>query len=280
VFAFLAVVVLSLGCAVTNYPVIYTTSGANANAVLQSFYDKAFIVPSGQVATLWPDGSDDLFSEVTQNWEGDQYIYTFDNYDPSGAVMFLDQTYCDPTRQTNCSIVTAWNPDLPDAYPHGDQGSGYNNTDNPFDYTTDTTCQGFRSLFLLLSMSSRLGECGSGIWADKQNAAYEFSILSKVNYRGNHYYYLPIDSNIASFSFKGQDGSQTQAPIYGRFNTYVDDHLRLLVPVSANAKYQLRWLGNFVAAHGNYIQVGMTYGSLQTNFNLNVTTVQNALNRF
>ena len=277
--AFGAAILLSLGCAVTDYPVIFDTRGADSNAVMQSFYDQAYIIPSGSVATIWTDGSDELYTEVTQDWKGDQWLKTYNNFDASGVINFLDQTYCDPVRQDNCAIATSWNPDLPNAYPHGDQAAGYNNVDDPFDYTADTTCTGYRSLSLLLSMSSRLGECGSGIFADKQAAAYEFSTLEKVNFRGKDYYHLPIDSSVASFAVTGQDGASTTMPIFGRFNGYIDEHMRTVIPVTPNAKFQLRWLGNWTAAHGSQINMNMTYGSMNVNFKVNVTTVDNALDR-
>lgn len=279
VFTFLVAVVLSLGCAITDYPVIFDTRGADANAVMQSFYDKAMIVPSTQAATIWPDGTDDLFTLVTQNWEGDQWLYTYNNYDPTGALMFLDFTYCDPTHQTDCWVTKAWNPDLPNAYPHGDQSAGYNNVDNVFDYEYDTTCSGARSLSLLMSMVSRIGECGSGIWADKQGAAYEFSILDKVSFRGKEYYHLPIDSSVATFAVTGEDGAQATMPLYGRFNGYIDERLRTAIPMTPNAKYELRWLDSWISAHGHYVDLNTTYGSLNANFKVNVTTVQDALNR-
>lgn len=270
---------LSLGCATTDYPVIFDTRGADAGAVMTGQYDEAYLIPSGQTATLWDDGSDELYTQVVQDWKGDQWLYTYNNFDASGVINFLAQTYCDPTRQDNCRITSAWNPDLPNAYPHGDQGAGYNNVDDVFDYIWDQSCAGSRSLSLLVSYSSRLGECGSGIMSDRQGAALEFSNLERVNFRGKDYYHLPIDSSVASFSVTGQDGATSPMPIFGRFNGYVDESLRLAIPVTPNAKYQLRWVGNWVANHGSYMNVDMTYGALTSNFRINVTTVTNALDR-
>lgn len=273
--ALLGAVAMCGACAVTDYPVIFDARGPDQGPA-QSFYDKAYIQPTSQVATFWPDGSDELYTLVTQDWRGDQWLYTYDNFDPSGALWFLDQTYCDPTRQNDCAITTAWNPDLPTAYPHGD---GSNSVDDPFDYTLDTSCAGYRSLSMLYTFPLRLGECGSGIWADKQGAAYEFGQLERVNFRGNEYYHLPIDNSIASFAVTGEDGIQTVMPVFGRFNGYIDEHLRLTFPVTPNAKFQLRWLDSFVKTHGSYIDVDATYGALTANFKINVTTVQNALER-
>jgi hypothetical protein len=237
-------------------------------------YDLAYIVTS-QVATIWDDGSDELFTLVSQDWKGDQWLKTYNNYDPSGLINFLDQTYCDPTFDSSfCAIATAWNPDLPNAYPHGDQGAGYNNVDDVFDYVLDLNCNGARSLSLLVSYTSRYGECGSSVWADRQGAAYEFSLLEKVNFRGQSVYHIPVDSTVATFTVNGAD-----LPIYGRFNMYMNDKLQVAFPVTPNARYQLNAIDRVIQRDGHFLDVNMTYGSLNANFKVNVTTVQNALDR-
>jgi hypothetical protein len=264
----------SLGCAITDYPVIFDTRGADANGVMTGQYDLAYIVTS-QVATIWDDGSDELFTLVSQDWKGDQWLKTYNNYDPSGLINFLDQTYCDPTFDSSfCAIATAWNPDLPNAYPHGDQGAGYNNVDDVFDYVLDLNCNGARSLSLLVSYTSRYGECGSSVWADRQGAAYEFSLLEKVNFRGQSVYHIPVDSTVATFTVNGAD-----MPVYGRFNMYMNDKLQVAFPVTPNARYQLNAIDRVIQRDGHFLDVNMTYGSLNANFKVNVTTVQNALDR-
>jgi hypothetical protein len=265
----------SLGCAITDYPVIFDSRGADGDGVMDGQYDLAYIIPSSQIATIWDDGTDELFTLVSQDWRGDQRLKTYNNFDPTGTILFLDQTYCDPVRDSNfCAIAEAWNPDLPNAYPHGDQGAGYGNVDDPFDYVLDLNCNGARSLSLLVSYTSRIGECGSGVWADKQGAAYEFSILERTNFRGQSMYHIPLDSTVASFSVNGKD-----MPIYGRFNLYMDDNMRTAIPVSSNARYQLMALDRMVQQDGHFLDVDMTYGSLIANFKINVTTVQHALDR-
>jgi hypothetical protein len=266
---------ISLGCAVTDYPVIFDDRGADDDGVMSGQYDLAFIITS-QVATIWDDGTDELFTLVSQNWTGDQWLKTYNNFDGSGLVTFLDQTYCDPTFDSSfCAIALAWNPDLPNAYPHGDQGAGYNNVDVPFDYILDLNCNGARSLSLLISYTSRyFGECGSSVWADRQGAAYEFSLLDKVNFRGKSVYHIPVDSTVASFTVNG-----AEMPIYGRFNLYMNDRFQVAFPVTPNARYQLNAIDRVIQRDGHFMDVNMTYGSLSANFKVNVTTVQNALDR-
>ncbi|HHN74600.1 MAG TPA: hypothetical protein ENK10_05160 [Acidobacteria bacterium] len=275
---------LSLGCAVTNYPVIFDSRGPWGDSVMDSFYDAAYIVPTSQIATIYSDGSDELFTVLSQDWKGDQWLKTYNNFDSTATVLFLDQTYCDPNRQTDCAIWTAWNPDLPDSYPHGSSsdpggGPGNNVTDDPFDGDLDDSCSGARSLSMLLSQTSRVGECGSGLWADKQASAFELSLLETTSFRGRDVYSIPVDSNIATFDLTDADGNVVRAPIYGRFQGYLDQDLRVAVPVGPNSRYQLRWLDHYIDQHGNYIDLHVTYGSLQADFKVRVEMVQNVLDR-
>jgi hypothetical protein len=267
--ALISAVLLSLGCAITNYPVIFDDRGPWGDSVLHGQYDKALIEPSGMVGTIYSDGSDMLFSTVTQDWKADQWIYTYNNFDPTASVIFLDNTYCDPNHQTECWVTLAWNPDLPDAYPHGDEmgGPGLNPVDDIFDYAFDTGCSGARSLSVLVSYNVRIGECGSGIWASPQDLALEFSLLNPTTFRGLAAYELPIDASIASFTVNG-----VEMPIYGRFTGYIDTELRLALPMTPNWDYQASWLNRHVENYGSYLQVDMTYGSLNAQFHLNATS--------
>jgi hypothetical protein len=279
--AFIGAVALSLGCAVTNYPVIFDSRGAYDNAVLDGQYDQAYIIPTSSVATLWDDGSDELYTLVAQNWTGDQWLKTYNNFDASGAINFLDQTYCDPTRQSNCALATSWNPDLPDAYPHGSTNAPYNTVDNVFDYELDASCSGARSLSLLLSMSSRVGECGSGIYANLQNAMGEFASAERVTWNGKTFYAFPISNASSALAITAQDGTQLNPSIPGVFNLLVNDKFQSLLQVGGNARYALRTLAQINAAHGSYLDVSFTYNSLVTNFKVNVEAagLQGALDR-
>jgi len=235
---------------------------------MQGQYDKAYIMPSGQVATIWADGTDELFSDVTQDWKGDKWIYTYNNFDPTASLYWLAQTYCDPNHATDCWVTLAWDPDLPEVYPFMMQNDNY---DDIFDYAWDTTCSGARSLSVLVSYNVRFGECGSGIWQNPQDLALEFSLLNEATFRGASMYELPIDASIASFSITGQDGVNAEMPIYGRFTGYVNSDLQMAMPMTPNWEYQARWLNNFVENHGQYMQIDMTYGSLNAQFQINAT---------
>ncbi len=272
-FALVAVIaafVVVAGCATTNYPVIFDDFGPWGDTVMDSFYDQAYIVPTSQVATIWSDGTDELFSTVVQDNRADQWLYTYNNFDSTGAVMFLDQTYCDPTRQSGCAVITAWNPDYPEVYAHGDQT---NEVDDPFDYNFNDSCSGARSLSMLISDSYRMGECGSSLMADPQATAFEFSLLQQVEFRGVAAYELPIDSSVASFTLTSFDnGVAEEIPIYGRFTGYLDKNLRLALPMTPNLAYQKRAVERFTSANGNRVQIDVSYGALRAEFKAEFAT--------
>jgi len=257
---------LSLGCAVTNYPVITDDRGADDDGVMFGQYDLA-LVKISQVATIWSDGTDELFTLLSQDWTGDQWLKTFNNFDPSGSIMFLNHLYCDPNYdKTQCPITVAWNPDIA--------------ADNVFDYTLDLSCSGARSLSTLVNYTSRYyGECGSGFASNRQALAYEFSQLGTAIFQGKQYYHIPFDNSTAALQITGQDGVVGDMQIYGRFNMYLDAHNRLAVPMTPNARYQLRAFDQWIKAHGHSMDIAVTYGSLTGNFAVNITTVQNALDR-
>lgn len=264
--AFLSAVVLSLGCAVTNYTLITDSAGPYGGVVVDSFYDKAYIIPSGQVATTGADGSDELYSLVVQDWDGDRRISTYSNFDPTSSVLFLDQQYCDPTRQSDCAITVADDPELPDAYPFS--SSPINPSDDVFDYTFDTSCSGASALSLLLSQTSRIGECGSGFWADKQITYGEFSSLEITDFQGLPVYGLNLNNSTTSVELTNVNGEITQLGLLGNKPIYVDTELRVIAPKSPVDQYNLRQLESWVAANGNDAQINITYGSLTADLNI------------
>lgn len=265
--AFLAAVVLSLGCAITNYPVITDSAGPVGGQVMNSFYDKAYVIPSSQVATIWADGTDELFTLVTQDWKADQRLFTYNNFDSTGIVSFLDQTYCDPTRQTNCALATAWNPDLPDNYPHGSEGGSTGNSgdpnqvDNPFDFDADDSCSGYRSLSLLLSVGSRIGECGSSI-DDFQGAAAMFAGLDVTTFQGRTVYHAPINASTIAV-----DANGVNVPVVGQHNVYFDEYMRAAVQTNAATRYQISAFERVIGQLGtSALDINVVYDTLEANY--------------
>ena len=102
--------------------------------------------------------------------------------------------------------------------------------------------------------------------ADRQNAAFEFALLDRTSFRGKEVYSLPLDANVATFTLTGLDGMTMDMPIYGRHELYLDQDLRLAVPMTPNMEYQKKWLASFAEAHGEALRVNLKYGSLEANY--------------
>ncbi len=273
--ALVGLIGLSIGCHITDYPVVLDSHGPYDNNVMTGQYDQAYIIPSATAATIWNDGSDETYTLVQQDWTGDQWLRTYNNYDPTASVIFLDQTYCDPIRQPGCPFMVSWNPNLPNC-------DSYGNTppcNEVFDYDYAPQCSGARSLCFEVGMSSRIGECGSGLWGDKQGLAAEFAQLVQTTFRNRSVYALPMDSHVMSVQLTARDGASAQMPIYGRFEAYLDDQLRFMTQVSPNVRYQVRWLQNWTRAHGNETDVVVTYGAFQAPFRVAFRQLDEVLDR-
>lgn len=251
-FGALLLALVAVGCATTDYPVI-TDDRGDYSGVIRTGH-KAYQIPSGQTATLWNDGSDELFSMIYQNQYGDQKIYTFNNFDPTGAVNFLDQTYCD-WRYEGPEVVRAWNP--------------VNSVmDDIFDYEFFTDASGARSLSLLVSYSSRLGECGDRLFFGRgQEMAAEFANLATTTWRGQTAYIVPVNAENTAVTLTTASTSVSM-PIYGQYNGFLNDKMQLAVPMTPNARHQLRWLAGFVAENGSRASASLNYGSLSTSIDL------------
>ena len=133
-------VLLGLGCAITDYELITDDDGSpvntNGKALIKSWY---------QIGYLWPEGMDEKYYMVDQKANGDRTLTTYNNFttDPT----FIDYLYCSPDW-TGCALVTADDPEV-----------GY---DDPYDFTFNASCSGFRSLYLLTTTTRYYGECGRG----------------------------------------------------------------------------------------------------------------------
>lgn len=236
----------SVGCHVTDYPTI-TDSRDGFSGIIRTWH-RAYITPTSQIATIWDDGTDELINLAYQNSNGDQTLDTKNNFDPTGAVTFVDQTYCD-WRFFSCEIATSWNPRV--------------GPDNIFDFEGDADCFGYRSLSLLVSQGSRLGECGDTLfWGNqKQELLGEFANLPVASFRGEPAYVVGINAGNTSIEFDFGGVNKTM-PIYGQFTAFVDNKLRTAVPMTPNARLELAWLQSQVAEHGELVTGTVNYGSL------------------
>lgn len=134
---FCLALVMGVGCAISNYPVMvdgYTGEVINTNG-------KAYIMPSTQISTTWPDGTDCAFSCIDQKASGAGVITTYNHFTTDGS-NWIDNTYC-TSDWNGCAMVTCEN-------------GGYE-----FDYVANWNCKGVRSLYYVVNYTSRIGECGN-----------------------------------------------------------------------------------------------------------------------
>lgn len=261
VIAFAAAVIFSVGCHVSDYPVI-TDDRGSFSGVIRTGHN-AYIVQTSRIAFIYPDGTDELINFVYQNRYGDQKLFTKRNYDPTGLVVFQGNTYCDWRANDGCYIATSWNP-----------ATG---PDNIFDVDVDTSCQGARSLKLLASQS-RQGECGDmGFWQDTQSLAAEFANLATTTFRGDTAYIVPVNASNTNITL-----DDTTVPIYGQFMTFLTNDFNLVAPVTPNARHQLRWMQTYLDQNDARVDASITYGSLsgQTSVALVPEGIAEALKRF
>jgi hypothetical protein len=259
-------VLAALGCAITNYPVIEDDRGGYSGVIRTGH--KAYIRPSGMVGTIYSDGSDMLFSLVYQNQYADRKIYTFNNFDPTASVIFLDDTYCD-WRYEVCEITRAWDP-------------RQDNLDDIFDYEFFPDCSGARSLSVLVSYNIRIGECGDArLWADTQNLAAEFAQLATTSFRGEAAYVFALNAANTTLTLS-TDTVTANMPLYGQLTGFITANLDMVLPMTPNMRHEMNWLRQFALQNGDTVGLAINYGSLSGSLDLRIATdgLNHNLNRF
>jgi hypothetical protein len=182
--AFIAVVALSFGCAITDYPVITDNEDDSGNFVVNT-NGQASMLPTGQAITLGADYNTEIHSTIDQNGSGDQTITSYSNLQTPGNVNFLAYTYCN-IDQDGCWSTKSPNPAVGDA--------------SIFDYTSNQNCDGWETLFFVISFGARTGECGrSGsipLWQSNDLTAMgeALSDLRVVNRFGRKLYAFHMNS--------------------------------------------------------------------------------------
>jgi hypothetical protein len=212
--AFIAVLALSMGCAITDYPLITDTEG-DASGFVVNTNGKAVIVPTSQVITLFPDKNVELFSMVDQKANGDQTIDTFTNVSFSGTY-FMDFTYCNPDW-TGCAVAVADNPLVGDI--------------SIFDYVWKVNCDGADALSLLVSFGSRTTECGRRI----TDPAAQAQLLTDLVPDGNGYK-LYLSRSVFRLSAIDEMGVSRSIPTYGSTALQIDERGRVAWTFSSSAK--------------------------------------------
>jgi hypothetical protein len=172
---FCAVLAMGIGCAITNYDLITDNDQVykdnctfpNCPATVNT-NGKAHIIESSQVATIWDDGVDELFTNVDQKANGDRTLTTYNNFSTFDGPWWHDDFYCNPDWN-GCAIWTAPDPQTGDV--------------SLFDGQWNQNCLGSRSLFYLISTPRYYGECGRDVLADKigmLNATYEGTFRNEL----------------------------------------------------------------------------------------------------
>jgi hypothetical protein len=192
--AFIAVLALTMGCAITNYPIITDTEGDSANFVVNT-NGKALIAytPGSQVITIWPDQNEELFSFIDQKSDGTGTITTYVNVSFGGyPYKFLGFTYCNPDW-TGCAGVTA-----------------YDDNVTSFVYTINGNCFASRSLSLLVSYGGRLTECGRSAFTVPELT----TVVNSLQELQSGVYAMNLDRR--SFSLEAHtDNGLVRVPTYG-----------------------------------------------------------------
>lgn len=229
---FCLVLVMAFGCAITDYGTITDndqTQNGQGNGTINT-NGKAHILESSQVATIWSDGSDELFSFIDQKGDGTATLTTYNNFSSGSDPTFHDDFYCNPDWQ-GCSIFTAQD----------------DNDGNLFDGVGNTNCFGWRSISVLLSSGRYYGECGRQRLSleDKLNFAALGELRQKYGHMG--LLYNLNSSNTSLFLDNGQ-GSVAQLPLRGNAEFWMSGERNV-----ASLDLTNPLMGQFGRAYANWL---------------------------
>jgi hypothetical protein len=245
---------MGFGCALTDYDLI--TDNENGSAPVNT-NGKAYVKFSSQIATTYPDGTDNLYWACDQSTSGDRVLTTY-NYFTTGGDPFLGDLYCTPDRG-GCALVTAQDPQTGDV--------------DPFDYTYNKNCSGLRSLSLLLGSSRYYGECGRVASSDRVLKVLALANqMDSVNIDGRTWLHGNLSAlNTSVVVNKG--GSAYALPITGQLGMFVDAPRRHVLVDASNplASTMVKNLVNFNNSHNGSGMTGtitLNGVSAETRFSL------------
>ena len=201
---------MGFGCAITNYQLIVDNDvdgTVNTNG-------KAYIKQSFQIATPWPDGTDNIMWFVDQKANGDRVLTNYDfhrnwftNGSGSDISPFKDDKYCSPDW-TGCSVITAQDPEVGDA--------------SIFDYTYNLNCPGLRSLVYVFTTTRYVGECGRAK-ADRITSALNLvNSMQTVPMYGTTWLKTVLNSTNATIIMDNHRGSTQAFSPAGDIPVYVN----------------------------------------------------------
>lgn len=242
---FCAMLSLGVGCAITDYSLItdndQVANGQGSGVVNTN--GKAHLIESSQIATIWPDGTDEWIAFVDQKANGDRTITNYNNFSTGGFPTFHDDQYCNPDWQ-GCSMVTAPDPEIGDV--------------DPFDYTFNINCKGIRSISLLLSTTRYYGECGRGFMSleDRISLVNMGRIGNKLGMTGLFYDLNNLNTTI---KLNNNAGFETTVPMTANISLF--------------STIQGQRRGTLDMSHPGFRAMGNAYADFLAQHATNVTTI-------
>lgn len=259
---FCLVLAMGVGCAITNYGIIVDNDQGNGSSQdVVNTNGKAHILESSQIATIWSDGTDEIFTHIDQASDGTAVLTNYNNFS-SGSIIFHDDTYCNPDWN-GCSIFTA-----PD-----------NNDANIFDGSFNTNCSGARSLSVLLSTGRYYGECGRGNTSLADRMAF-MNLGQLVNMMGMEGLAYTATAQNTTILASNAGGSQI-LPFAGAIPVtfFANDRLGVVDFTNPLLRSLTDQISNFINATGSpQVNFTITYNGIS--FEHNTEIIEDALNRF
>lgn len=239
-------VAMGFGCAITNYSLITDndlgTSGATVNT-----NGKAYIRQSSQIATLFPDGQDNIMWFVDQKANGDRALSNYDFATAIGQPYFKDDSYCSPDW-TGCAVVTASDPETGDT--------------SIFDYSLNANCPGLRGLAFLLSTSRYYGECGRAK-ADRITSMMNIANqMTTVQLNGTTWLKGVLNSTNSTVIMNNNNGSTQAFSPAGDITVYVNAAARRAIVDLSNPvnRQYFQQIQNWATGHpGPYQTITRVY---------------------
>lgn len=255
---FCLVLAMGVGCAITDYSLItdndQVANGQGSGVVNTN--GKAHIIESSQIATIWPDGTDEYFSMVDQKANGDRTITTYNNYSTGGAPTFHDDLYCNPDW-SGCAIWSAPDPETGDA--------------DIFDGSSNLNCAGARSLSLLLATSRYYGECGRAKMSLSDRLA--LANMGRLGTQmGREGLLFDLNRNNLSITLNNNAGFASNLAITGDATLFLSANGRRLGTLNATNPLLAnvgRGFADFLRTYGtNRTTVTVTYNGISMNWDL------------
>lgn len=216
VFALAMAAVMGWGCAITNYSLI---TDNDVDGVVNTA-GKAYVRDSGFfVATIWPDGNDNILNFVDQKVNGDRSLSTSNFFTTGTDSPFKDDLYCS-SDWAGCAVTTSNDPEVGDV--------------DDYDYTFNTHCSGARSMSLLLSTSRYYGECGRAQISDRSLKLISLANeMTPVQYRGATWLRGTLSALNTSIVLDNQNGSIYSLPVTSQISVLANlGQRRLLVDMT------------------------------------------------